>query len=307
MIAATVERVRIDKIEVGIRRRQKIGNIRSLAKSIEARGLLHPILVRNGKELVAGQRRLEACRLLGWPTIPARDVTGCDDDELRAIELEENTERLDLLDYEASKARLAEIKKAQEAAETQEESSQVSRGARGPSRQAGSRKDVEAKTGIAPSAQREIEKHVDLAEQYAVFQGKGWRQSNVLAAGEALAELPEKERSSAIALIDQEAIPPKTAIAMIENLGAMKPAERREVFQLAASDDPHDVSIATTRAAAVPPPVDPGLMLLIDAEETLRRAAKACRTETFKVPLRAIAESATELLRSYKAHVEAHR
>ena len=71
-----------------------------LAASIEANGLLQPIVVRRGKvgaayELVAGERRLRAARQLGWTDIPAyvRDV---DDRALLVLALVENIQREDL-------------------------------------------------------------------------------------------------------------------------------------------------------------------------------------------------------------------
>jgi len=109
---AEVIKVPIDSIVVGERRRQKLGRVQSLANSIAARGLIHPLLLR-GNQLVAGRRRLEACRRLGWKTVTVRRVDGLTDDELRAMELEENTEREALTDFETTKARLAEIRQAE--------------------------------------------------------------------------------------------------------------------------------------------------------------------------------------------------
>jgi len=69
-----------------------------LAQSIEENGLLQPILLRPapkapGKyELVAGERRLRAVRMLGWKAVPAvtREV---DDDTLLVLALVENLQR----------------------------------------------------------------------------------------------------------------------------------------------------------------------------------------------------------------------
>ncbi|HBG01707.1 MAG TPA: hypothetical protein DDW87_09065, partial [Firmicutes bacterium] len=62
-----------------------------LARSIEAYGLLQPILLRqrgNGFEVIVGERRLRACRDLGWEAIPAivRDVQDREAAELALIE-----------------------------------------------------------------------------------------------------------------------------------------------------------------------------------------------------------------------------
>ena len=64
----------IDSIKIGSRFRQDHGDIAALARSIEAVGLLHPVVVTPSNELVCGERRIEAARLLGWQEIPVRVV-----------------------------------------------------------------------------------------------------------------------------------------------------------------------------------------------------------------------------------------
>ena len=69
-----------------------------LAASIEASGLLQPVIVRSsgaGYELVAGERRWRAVQQLGWARVPAvvRDV---DDRALLTLALIENLQRDDL-------------------------------------------------------------------------------------------------------------------------------------------------------------------------------------------------------------------
>lgn len=285
---AGVELIAIGDVHVGVRRRQKLGRMQSLARSIEAHGLIHPVLVRNGNELVSGQRRLEACRSLGWTRIPVRRVDRMTDEELRSIELDENTEREALLDYEASKARLAEIRQVEADAkvEIREQSSRKSRGR--PS-EAGSRRDVAVKTGIAPAAQRNLEQHVALAEQYPFMQKPGWVQYRVLEAGHKIAAIPEREHGGVATLLDQPAIPPKDAIKILDNLAAMPAEQRREIYTLAKADDPHVRSRALTMAAKLPPRPDPGLMLLLDAKGLIDRAARECRAPGQKGRILALA------------------
>jgi hypothetical protein len=55
--------VNINSVIVEGRHRKDLGNIQSLANSIKEIGLLHPIVICNGK-LVAGERRLAAFKLL---------------------------------------------------------------------------------------------------------------------------------------------------------------------------------------------------------------------------------------------------
>jgi ParB family chromosome partitioning protein len=46
-----------------------MGDIDALAKSIDELGLLQPIVISENYDLIAGQRRLEACKSLGWSEI----------------------------------------------------------------------------------------------------------------------------------------------------------------------------------------------------------------------------------------------
>jgi ParB family chromosome partitioning protein len=69
-----------------------------LTASIEASGLLQPVVVRprNGKfELIAGERRWRAIQRLGWARIPAV-VKDVDDQTLLTLALIENLQRNDL-------------------------------------------------------------------------------------------------------------------------------------------------------------------------------------------------------------------
>lgn len=79
------------------RQRRELTNLDELAESISRLGLIHPVVVtREGLELVAGERRLSACKLLGWTSIPVQYVDELDPAKLRAIELEENIKRKDI-------------------------------------------------------------------------------------------------------------------------------------------------------------------------------------------------------------------
>lgn len=83
-----------------------------LTSSIEASGLLQPVIVRprNGKyELIAGERRWRAVQRLGWPKIPAV-VKDVDDRTLLTLALVENLQRDDLspIDEAAGYQRLGE-------------------------------------------------------------------------------------------------------------------------------------------------------------------------------------------------------
>jgi ParB family chromosome partitioning protein len=72
--------------------------IKDLARSIEIYGVLQPIVVRkarDGYQLIAGERRYRACRLLGVPSIPAI-IQEMSDQQAAEVSLIENLQRKDL-------------------------------------------------------------------------------------------------------------------------------------------------------------------------------------------------------------------
>jgi ParB-like chromosome segregation protein Spo0J len=84
--------VPIDAITIGHRYRNDLGNLAELEASITTVGLLQPIVITPDHMLIAGLRRLSACRALGWPSIPAVVAASLDDARLRLIaERDENT------------------------------------------------------------------------------------------------------------------------------------------------------------------------------------------------------------------------
>jgi N6-adenosine-specific RNA methylase IME4 len=87
----------IDQIQIGFRYRKDLGDLRTLAASIDDVGLLHPVVVTPEGRLIAGQRRLEACRLLGWPEVQVTVVDLC---QAARGEAHENFVRKDLLPSE---------------------------------------------------------------------------------------------------------------------------------------------------------------------------------------------------------------
>jgi len=76
--------------------RQDSGNLASLENSIRKVGLLNPVVLDEENRLVAGYRRLSACRNLGWEEIEA-NVIQFDGDELKMLdaEVDENLFRKD--------------------------------------------------------------------------------------------------------------------------------------------------------------------------------------------------------------------
>jgi len=79
-----------------------------LAASIREKGLLNPIMVRaassGGYELIAGQRRLLACKKLGMASIPALVRSQMDDGDAVAISLIENVHRAEMNPLDKARA-----------------------------------------------------------------------------------------------------------------------------------------------------------------------------------------------------------
>lgn len=78
------------------RQRRQLTSIDELAESISKIGLIHPITITREGTLVAGERRLTACKSLGWTSISVQFAEDLSLEELRIIELEENVKRVDL-------------------------------------------------------------------------------------------------------------------------------------------------------------------------------------------------------------------
>jgi ParB family chromosome partitioning protein len=94
--------VAIDRIKVGRRVRNDLGDLRHLMNSLRRYGQLSPIILNENYELIAGNRRLEAARALGWISIKAAVLNRNTDLEKLELELEENIQRRDLSPEELS-------------------------------------------------------------------------------------------------------------------------------------------------------------------------------------------------------------
>jgi ParB family chromosome partitioning protein len=71
---AVTTTIPIDSIKIGSRHRRDLGDIAGLAESIADIGLLHPITVDEDGRLLAGVRRLVACKRLGWNKISVNTI-----------------------------------------------------------------------------------------------------------------------------------------------------------------------------------------------------------------------------------------
>jgi len=96
----------LSKIIIRKRVRKNLGDLASLMESIRRHGLLNPVVINDKNELIAGHRRIEAARRLGWGAIEVRLVEGRDKADLIEMEIEENTQRKNLTTDELAEAYL---------------------------------------------------------------------------------------------------------------------------------------------------------------------------------------------------------
>lgn len=169
----------LEAITIGDRYRKELGDLTSLAESIAEIGLLHPIVVTPDSRLIAGVRRLAACRLLSWTEVPVHVV---DLAEIVRGEYDENTVRKDFQLTEAV-AIAAAVRPIEEAAARERQRIAGKEGGRGhkgsgklPQAKGRARDHVARRTGVSgrtlekaeevvAAAEAEPEKYGDLPEE----------------------------------------------------------------------------------------------------------------------------------------------
>lgn len=265
--------MKVDAIAVGERRREDYGDIDGLAASIQKYGLLHPVVVDESGALVAGGRRLQAVKALGWVDVPVRSLGELTDAERDEIELEENLQRKDLTAYERSRTlvRLAETAKTVlvEQSELRPDSGQISRGR--PSEPA-SERAVSDRVGIPRQTIQKAQQHVEIAETIPVLAGPDVKQYHALEAREKLERIPEPDRQKAVALVNQPGTPPKVAVEILGNLAAMPAPQRERVLK---KKDHAGLSVCLPSAEK------------IDGAQPIWKARQYCLIEDYEVNVRA--------------------
>ena len=93
--------VKIADIKVKRRVRKDLGNLDQLKDSLRTYGLLNPITLTSNHELVAGERRLEAAKALGWESINAVIIdTKLTKLQKLEMEIDENNQRKEFTEDE---------------------------------------------------------------------------------------------------------------------------------------------------------------------------------------------------------------
>jgi ParB family chromosome partitioning protein len=156
----------IDGIRVGKRHRRDLGDIAGLAQEIAELGLLHPIVVNHKNQLIAGVRRLEACKLLGLTDIAVTVVNLTD---ITRGELSENATRKDFLPSEIDAIRRT-LEPKERAAARERRRARLKRGHKKPIvetfHNGGSTRDkIAAFTGVSGRTLDKIKAVVDAAKK----------------------------------------------------------------------------------------------------------------------------------------------
>lgn len=182
----------INEIVVGQRRREEFGDIEGLTSSIAKFGLFHPIVVDDKNNLVAGERRLIACKSLDHYEIPCRLYAELTDEERSEIELDENLKRKDLTPYEASKQIVKNANKIAPILSSPIEDKKP----RGHKRQyEAPKKDVAQAIGVSTGALVNAEKHIAAVEKYPEL-SMAPSQKEAIEAAKALDEMPIGKRTA---------------------------------------------------------------------------------------------------------------
>lgn len=288
-------RLAIADIRVGKRLREDLGDLHDLAVSIDNRGLIHPIVVDGDNLLIAGHRRLKACKILGHEKIDTRSLGELTREERVEIELEENTKRKNLTAFEAAKVQHTEVEVARKVIEKEkaEEKAEPKVGKNGVSvpprdknpkggRPRGSGKDeatvreVEKRTGISKGQQKRDTVHVETVERFPFMSVASWSQKDVLRAKGLVEGVESTEDAELERLMSEQGAPlaPTIVLPILERLSALTPKLRREIYTLHKSEDQLDRFHAIQIAADKELHPDPREVPLAMAIKELRRCVR---------------------------------
>lgn len=92
--------VSINDVVVKKRVRKDLGDLHPLMESMQRYGLLNPITITDKYELIAGHRRLESAKNLGWEAIQANMISSSNKLQLLEMEMEENVQRQEFTEAE---------------------------------------------------------------------------------------------------------------------------------------------------------------------------------------------------------------
>lgn len=145
----------IEKVKIGDRIRKDMGDLKELSDDIAKNGLINPPVVTPDFELIAGERRLEAMKKLGYKQIEVRIMKVEDAEHKLNLEINENENRKDFnkserIEYARQLERIERVKAKERMAQGTENFPEV-----------GETRDLVAeKMGIGSGKQYEKEKYI---------------------------------------------------------------------------------------------------------------------------------------------------
>ncbi|WP_029358643.1 ParB N-terminal domain-containing protein [Borreliella garinii] len=92
----------IDQIKIKKRIRKNVGDIENLKNSIIKHGLIYPIIIDKNKNLIAGFRRYQALKEIGYKEAEVKVISSENKKTLLEIELDENNVRKSFTKSEAN-------------------------------------------------------------------------------------------------------------------------------------------------------------------------------------------------------------
>lgn len=225
-------KIRINDINVGERLREDLGDLSNLAKSLKQHGLIHALVVDEDLNLIAGQRRLEAAKLIGWMEIDVAYKTELTEKQKRALELEENLYRKDLSLSEIEKSRtlveLAKIKTEEKLAENkkyQEEFRPTLGRNVGRPKEVGSVREAAKEVGVPIQTLHDAQRHVQAVDKYPELEPLPKMQAIKIA--KELDDSLKEGKEEAKELFQEEDGPENTGdISFMLEPGYLPPAER---------------------------------------------------------------------------------
>jgi len=97
--------IRIEEIKIKKRIRKELGDLTPLIESLRKHGLMNPVVITRDNFLIAGHRRIESAKALGWRFIDVLAVDEISEIEKLELEVEENVVRKDFSEEELEDAR----------------------------------------------------------------------------------------------------------------------------------------------------------------------------------------------------------
>ena len=235
--------------------RKNLGDIEGLMGSIEEWGLLHPIVLNQDFVLIAGLRRLEACKRLAWDSIPFTQIN-VESGEVIYLAVDENIKRKPFTPSELYKVAkmIQEIEKEKAAEKQRKAGKHGKEGGRGKSKNPHgstihkssqnwsnlSRAKVAKAVGVGENYLRRIGNVVEAAETDPETCGDLVRimdeSGNV---SEALRQLKSRQRQAEIKMSANKAVlSDNNRVILADNMRMIQ----HETVDLVCTDPPYNIS-----------------------------------------------------------------